>query len=254
MSGWVYRSDSEARPLLMSAQHGRCGGCFDLIGDALVLDHDHATNLVRGLVCQSCNVHDGQRQRGPFTARLRAWDAYLAETPAAMVLSGATDLRLVFLTRAEHLVAATGSVSAQWERARFLMAEDRMTDAAAWTWAWEHPRLSAGDVERGRRCRAAAAAAGGTREAFEQALRDSIATLLSDEGQSEPHNWGDWITGEAQCGFPCCPWAGSAHHPYYNPETARMEAIVRDLTDDVVHEAARSSPAMAALRRPAEGI
>jgi hypothetical protein len=37
-------------------QAGRCGICGKL--DTLVMDHDHETDLCRGMICRSCNYHE----------------------------------------------------------------------------------------------------------------------------------------------------------------------------------------------------
>jgi Recombination endonuclease VII len=47
---------------------GRCGICGHL--DALVDDHDHETNLIRGLLCQGCNLTEG-RSSMPIIRRYR---------------------------------------------------------------------------------------------------------------------------------------------------------------------------------------
>lgn len=44
--------------VLVDWQDGRCAVCGKHVSD-LVLDHDHATGLVRGLLCRSCNTLEG---------------------------------------------------------------------------------------------------------------------------------------------------------------------------------------------------
>uniref|UniRef100_UPI003F4990E4 endonuclease domain-containing protein n=1 Tax=Streptomyces sp. CA-136453 TaxID=3240050 RepID=UPI003F4990E4 len=46
------------RSTLATWQDGRCAVCGET-GHRLVLDHDHATGLVRGWLCTSCNTREG---------------------------------------------------------------------------------------------------------------------------------------------------------------------------------------------------
>ena len=58
---------------LLAIQGGTCATC-----DAtarLEADHDHATGLLRGLLCKSCNNREGKSRSGEF-------DAYRANPPA----------------------------------------------------------------------------------------------------------------------------------------------------------------------------
>lgn len=56
---------------------GRCAICGDL-PDRLLDDHDHATGLMRGLLCQSCNLRVGHGWDG-------AYEAYCQRPPAAIL-------------------------------------------------------------------------------------------------------------------------------------------------------------------------
>ena len=47
---------------LVVAQGGRCACCFEV--KKLVIDHNHATGKVRGLVCQGCNITIGMVESG----------------------------------------------------------------------------------------------------------------------------------------------------------------------------------------------
>lgn len=44
---------------LYRSQHGRCAICDKELHDHFMVDHDHATNMVRGLLCLQCNVMIG---------------------------------------------------------------------------------------------------------------------------------------------------------------------------------------------------
>lgn len=61
-----YATEEEASDALFAWQHGRgCAICGDT--SRLVQDHDHKTGLVRGNLCHTCNVKEGQGStRAPF--------------------------------------------------------------------------------------------------------------------------------------------------------------------------------------------
>lgn len=79
----VLCADEETASLMIAAwQRDLCAICGS--GDALVLDHDHGTALIRGWLCRSCNtaephrggVFDLYRERPPTTMlgiRARYW-------------------------------------------------------------------------------------------------------------------------------------------------------------------------------------
>lgn len=75
----TYGITIEERDALILSQGGRCAICDDE-DDALHVDHDHATNIVRGMLCGRCN-----RGLGMFcddVDRLLAATAYLLRSRA----------------------------------------------------------------------------------------------------------------------------------------------------------------------------
>jgi hypothetical protein len=67
-----------ARQLMIDWQDGRCAVC--LTGRAEVEDHDHATALVRGYLCRSCNTLEGFA-----AADDNRFDRYRQQNPASML-------------------------------------------------------------------------------------------------------------------------------------------------------------------------
>ncbi|WP_433357644.1 endonuclease domain-containing protein (plasmid) [Microtetraspora malaysiensis] len=65
--------------LLHEWQAGRCAICGDP-GGRMVLDHDHATGLIRGRLCRQCNTGEGKSGDGQF--------AKYRDRPPAVILGG----------------------------------------------------------------------------------------------------------------------------------------------------------------------
>lgn len=70
-----YGLTPESFDAMLVAQAGRCACCGDELRTPHV-DHDHETDVVRGLLCGWCNAMLGQAREDP--ARLLAGVAYLA--------------------------------------------------------------------------------------------------------------------------------------------------------------------------------
>ncbi len=63
---------------LRNYQDGGCALCGK-VSNNLVLDHDHASMLIRGLLCNECNLRLGEYER---KRRLfKHYEAYLQEFP-----------------------------------------------------------------------------------------------------------------------------------------------------------------------------
>lgn len=68
-----YNLTAEQYALMLDAQHGVCAVCGgedtrnnnNSEEHPLVVDHDHATGKVRGLICHSCNIAIGLMQDNP---------------------------------------------------------------------------------------------------------------------------------------------------------------------------------------------
>lgn len=70
------------RAELMEMQQGRCAVCPS--EGPLIVDHDHETGLVRGLLCRGCNSREGKCLSREFhVVPDAAMLAYLADPPAA---------------------------------------------------------------------------------------------------------------------------------------------------------------------------
>ncbi len=69
----VYGLSTDAYNAILARQHGGCGVC-KRTGLELCVDHDHATNKVRGLLCHNCNKALGLFQDDPdVTEAATAW-------------------------------------------------------------------------------------------------------------------------------------------------------------------------------------
>jgi len=56
---------SESYNELLDKQEGKCAICFEIF-EILVVDHDHKTNQIRGLLCDSCNKGLGHFKDNPM--------------------------------------------------------------------------------------------------------------------------------------------------------------------------------------------
>ena len=75
---------------LLNEQDGRCGVCGAEITRSAALDHDHDTDLDRGLLCITCNIAEGAIKRSGLSVQAFA-DAligYLKDPPARRVAQG----------------------------------------------------------------------------------------------------------------------------------------------------------------------
>lgn len=73
-----YGLDAAGLDALVLAQEGRCAICYEPFAAeqrSMHVDHCHATNAVRGLLCRSCNIGLGNFADTP--SRLRAAATYL---------------------------------------------------------------------------------------------------------------------------------------------------------------------------------
>lgn len=85
-----YGLTPQSEAFLLSAQDGRCGICERALhglprGD-VVIDHDHSTGAVRGILCRRCNttlglLGDSMTSVQAATARIQVYLAAAAKTP-----------------------------------------------------------------------------------------------------------------------------------------------------------------------------
>ena len=77
---------------LWSSQGEQCGVCHEELcdrtrgGRRIVVDHDHRTGLVRGLICQRCNVLLERKPKDPQMAHMV--QQYLSDWPAMRGIEG----------------------------------------------------------------------------------------------------------------------------------------------------------------------
>ena len=110
VSGWKYSGmvmpksgkppTSEDWFALWIAQAGACGICAQPLNDweqhrrawrrtrQIVLDHDHDNGLVRGILCQSCNVRIERRETWLKGGISKAAQQYLENPPAQRGFTG----------------------------------------------------------------------------------------------------------------------------------------------------------------------
>lgn len=64
---WKYGVTQEQVNNILALQNNKCAICKDIPKETLALDHDHATNEIRGLLCDPCNVGLGKFKDNPDT-------------------------------------------------------------------------------------------------------------------------------------------------------------------------------------------
>lgn len=78
MRSWAYGLSDEDHAALLQQQDGVCAVCREE-GRPLVVDHNHRTGAVRGLLCADCNIGIGRLRDNPDY--LRAAAEYLGGAP-----------------------------------------------------------------------------------------------------------------------------------------------------------------------------
>ena len=66
-----YHLDADAHAALLKSQNGKCAACerTDPGPKGWIVDHDHKTGKVRGIVCHKCNVVIGSIERNAYTIK-----------------------------------------------------------------------------------------------------------------------------------------------------------------------------------------
>lgn len=93
--------EHHAHLMLWNWQQGMCAVCARpaRAGRPLVRDHSHATGLIRGLLCQRCNVGEGHTATG-LKRPIEVFDLYRQRHPSIMIA-----------LRARHVIT-----SGPWDR------------------------------------------------------------------------------------------------------------------------------------------
>ena len=73
-----YGIDQRTYDRMSASQGGKCAICGKLSQYKLVVDHDHTTNKIRGLLCRYCNIGIGHFMDDPKT--LKSASAYLRKS------------------------------------------------------------------------------------------------------------------------------------------------------------------------------
>lgn len=251
MSGsWRYSRAAEhraARKALLHIQDRMCAGCFFTMNDPaakyLVVDHDHATGLVRGLLCWTCNQMEARE--------VLDWEAYVESPPATMtreqclssfrarvvIQNQRAQERLLAIWNASISEVIVGYVETRREEvsrafrrsdeARGLSnMADRIADATTIELSYE-PQGDlldvdiSGMVDRLRRYLGNELGDGLKRKRLDELLAPALE-LAREKARAEtarpaPHHWistrkpGDEPVSEPRCGYPDCPLGWYAH-------------------------------------------
>lgn len=82
----IFNLTLEMWDIIFNHQKGCCGLCGKKFGDEIILvDHDHYTGQIRGLLCFRCNSSLGENVTLEFVDRVRG---YLTNMPATAALGG----------------------------------------------------------------------------------------------------------------------------------------------------------------------
>lgn len=130
---------AEKRAALLERQGGRCAIC-GAAGPSHA-DHDHATGLLRGMLCPGCNWREGRHASALFAVDDPAVAVYLA-TPPAAGLGWMWDLPDWWRPSDTREATALGITALEYAACRYLdhLTNDRAVTALA---AVELPELTA---------------------------------------------------------------------------------------------------------------